>query len=61
MNALCRELYNQALKLADCDGEEAMVEYLIELVVKETCNIALHYTNVDEGTTVAKMHFGVES
>lgn len=61
MNALGRELYLKALELADCDGEEAMVEHLIELVVKETCNIVLHYHNVDEGTDVAKMHFGVES
>ena len=60
MNALRRELYLKALALADGEGEEAMVNYLIELVVKETCNIVLHYHNVDEGTDVAKMHVGVE-
>jgi hypothetical protein len=60
MNALRRELYLKALALADGDGEGVMVNHLIDLVVKETCNIVLHYHNVDEGTDVAKMHFGVE-
>ena len=31
-----------------------------ELIVKEVCNIVLHYDNVDEGVKVAKQHFGVE-
>ena len=35
-------------------------ELFAELIVKETCNIILHYHDVDEGVSVAKMHFGVE-
>lgn len=31
-----------------------------ELIVKATCNVILHYDNVDEGVAVAKKHFGVE-
>jgi len=31
-----------------------------ELIVKDVCNIVLHYTDVDEGVAVAKKHFGVE-
>lgn len=31
-----------------------------ELIVKATCNIILHYDNVDEGVAVAKKQLGVE-
>lgn len=31
-----------------------------KLVVKDVCNIVLHFTDVDEGVAVAKKHFGVE-
>lgn len=41
-------------------GREFSREKFAELIVKETCNIILHYHNVDEGVSVAKMHFGVE-
>lgn len=36
------------------------VEKLVELTVKECCNVILHYTDVDEGVSVVKKHFGVE-
>ncbi len=35
-------------------------EKFAELIVKECCNVVLHYTDVDEGVAVAKEHFGVE-
>jgi hypothetical protein len=35
-------------------------EKFAELIVREVTNIVLHYTDVDEGVTVAKKHFGVE-
>jgi len=31
-----------------------------ELIVKEVTNIVLHYTDVDEGVSVAKKHFGLD-
>jgi hypothetical protein len=31
-----------------------------EMVVRKCTNIVLHYTDVDEGVSVAKKHFGVE-
>ena len=31
-----------------------------ELIVKATCNVILHYDNVDEGVAVAKKQLGVE-
>jgi hypothetical protein len=35
-------------------------EYFAELIVKEVTNIVLHYTDVDEGVSVAKKHFGLD-
>ena len=35
-------------------------EKFAELIVKNVCNIVLHFTDVDEGVAVAKKHFGVE-
>ena len=35
-------------------------EKFAKLIVQEVTNIVLHYTDVDEGTRVAKQHFGVE-
>jgi hypothetical protein len=35
-------------------------EKFAELIVKATCNIILHYDNVDEGVAVAKKQLGVE-
>jgi hypothetical protein len=37
-----------------------VLEYFAELMVQEVTNIVLHYTDVDEGVSVAKKHFGVE-
>jgi hypothetical protein len=35
-------------------------EKFAEMIVKATCNIILHYDNVDEGVAVAKKQLGVE-
>ena len=37
-----------------------MVEKFAELIVQEATNIVLHYTDVDEGVSVAKKHFGLD-
>ena len=39
---------------------EDELQKFAELIVKDVCNIVLHFTDVDEGVAVAKKHFGVE-
>ena len=74
MNERIRQLAEQAVKDVDIvtgnelpDDELAKMyipdcfsEKFAELIVREVTNIVLHYTDVDEGVTVAKKHFGVE-
>lgn len=36
------------------------IEKFAELIVRECSNIVLHYTDVDEGATVMRKHFGVK-
>lgn len=70
MNERILELYRQAhVPCAAIDPSNNMpyettcfsADKFAELIVKETCNIILHYHNVDEGTDVAKKLLGVES
>ena len=44
------------------DGDIVEFDYkkFAELIVKECCNVVLHYTDIDEGVAVAKKYFGVE-
>lgn len=69
MNERIRELIDNAtvpvIETNDYNGMayetyQFSQELFAELIVKETCNIILHYHDVDEGVSVAKMHFGVE-
>jgi len=63
MNERIFELVNQAMVL---DDDELFVrevfdkEKFAELIVREVTNIVLHYTDVDEGVSVAKKHFGLD-
>jgi esterase/lipase superfamily enzyme len=73
MNKLIKQLADQCMvevKNVPCKGIDGWTtletvrqidpEKFAELLVKEVTNIVLHYTDVDEGVTVAKKHFGVE-
>lgn len=40
-------------------SSEEQLEEFAELIVNATCNVILHYDNVDEGVAVAKKQFGV--
>ena len=44
----------------DANAEGVDLEKFAQLIVKETCNIILHYDNVDEGVAVANKQLGVE-
>ena len=60
MNELIKQLAEQATT-EEHDGFRYLDKRkFAELIVKEVTNIMLHYTDVDEGARVAKMHFGVE-
>jgi hypothetical protein len=64
MNERIQKLYKQAMvKTADMSRpgrKELDPEKFAQLVVKEATNIVLHYTDVDEGVSVAKKHFGLD-
>jgi len=65
MNELIRQLADQCrferqginCEVLDQGFDE---EKFAELIVKEVTNIVLHYTDVDEGVSVAKKHFGLD-
>ena len=67
MNERINELKLQCI-FRETRGTDASNSYVVdrfdtekfaELIVKATCNVILHYDNVDEGVAVAKKHFGV--
>jgi hypothetical protein len=69
MNERTLELYRQAqVPHTAIDPSNNMpyetttfsAEKFAEMIVKATCNIILHYDNVDEGVAVAKKQLGVE-
>ncbi len=71
MNARIKELVAQVEKYISTTNFEGMPEdemtydeifqkKFAEMIVKDCTNIVLHYTDVDEGVTVAKKHFGIE-
>jgi len=64
---LIESLAKQAVAYADSIHTEKYTVYMenyntkfAELIANATCNIILHYTDVDEGVGVAKKHFGIE-
>ncbi len=65
MNELIRQLADQCrferqginCEVLDQGFDE---EKFAKLIVKEATNIVLHYTDVDEGVSVAKKHFGLD-
>ena len=65
MNELIRQLADQCrferqginCEVLDQGFDE---EKFAKLLVKEATNIVLHYTDVDEGVSVAKKHFGLD-
>ena len=63
MNKRILELAIKAREYAESKPDIYQVAYdkkFAELLIRECTNIVLHYTDVDEGVTVAKKHFGVE-
>lgn len=67
MNERIQELIEQATTNSVVTGPEVFTTPPIyfdkvkfaELLIREVCNVVLHYTDVDEGVAVAKKHFGV--
>ena len=65
MNELIRQLADQCrferqginCEVLDQGFDE---EKFAKLIVQEVTNIVLHYTDVDEGVSVAKKHFGLD-
>jgi hypothetical protein len=49
-----------ALKASDPKTGWLDRQKFAELIVQEATNIVLHYTDVDEGVSVAKKHFGLD-
>ena len=60
MNERIKELLEQADLQPYYNAQEAAIKKFAELIVKNVCNIVLHFTDVDEGVAVAKKHFGVK-
>jgi hypothetical protein len=62
MNERILELADKAIE--DMPGAwnipDEFCEKFAELIVQEVTNIVLHYTDVDEGVSVAKKHFGLD-
>jgi hypothetical protein len=67
INDLIQQATGYTMQVYEVDGVRTLgerVEYFdkekfAELIVNATCNVILHYDNVDEGVAVAKKHFGV--